>query len=368
MRVGVPRETATGERRVALAPDGVARLVKAGVEVAVERDAGRLANIPDEAFTRAGASIVDTAGAFGADIVVKVQKPTVAEVAALRPGGLLISLLPVNTSADVIDALTKRGVAALALEKVPRITRAQSMDILSSQATIAGYKAVLIAAAASPKILPMLTTAAGNIPPAKAFVLGAGVAGLMAIATARRLGAVVSGFDIRAAAAEQVLSLGATFVGPKPSSDAEAAGGYAREQTPEERQATMDAMAAHLKDQDLVVTTAQIPGRAAPRLITTAMVETMRPGAVIVDLAAESGGNCELTKAGETVVHQGVSIIGTVNLPSSVPYHASLMFSKNVHTLLSHLINKDGVLTVDPADEITGAMLVTPVPAAAATA
>jgi NAD(P) transhydrogenase subunit alpha len=207
------------------------------------------------------------------------------------------------------------------------------------------------------KILPMLTTAAGNIPPAKAFVLGAGVAGLMAISTARRLGAVVSGFDIRAAAREQVLSLGATFVGPAPAADAEAAGGYARAQTAEEQQKTMDAMAAHLKDQDLVITTAQIPGRAAPRLITTAMVESMKPGAVIVDLAAETGGNCELTRAGETIVHSGVSIIGAVNLPSSTPHHASLMFSKNVLTLLQHLI-KDGNITLNLEDEITGPMCV----------
>jgi NAD(P) transhydrogenase subunit alpha len=229
------------------------------------------------------------------------------------------------------------------------------MDILSSQATISGYKAVLIGAAEMGKILPMLTTAAGNIPPAKAFVLGAGVAGLMAIATARRMGAVVSGFDIRAAAREQVLSLGATFVGPEPSADAEAAGGYARAQTEEEQRKTMEAMAAHLKEQDLVVTTAQIPGKPAPRLITAAMVATMKPGAVIVDLAAETGGNCELTRAGETTVHDGVSIIGAMNLPSSVPHHASLMFSKNVLTLLQHLI-KDGNITLNLDDEITGPM------------
>lgn len=354
MRIGVPREVTVGERRVALAPESVGRLVKSGggVEVVVERGAGTEANFPDELYEKAGAVFGD---AWRTDVVVKVQKPTTEEARKLASGSLLISLLPAASSADVLDQLAKGGVSALGLERVPRITRAQSMDILSSQATIAGYKAVLIGAAEMGKILPMLTTAAGNIPPAKAFVLGAGVAGLMAIATARRLGAVVSGFDIRAAAREQVLSLGATFVGPEPSADAEAAGGYARAQTEEEQRRTMDAMATHLKDQDLVVTTAQIPGRAAPRLITAAMVATMKSGAVIVDLAAETGGNCELTRAGETTVHGGVSVIGALNLPSSVPHHASLMFSKNVFTLLQHLI-KDGNITLNLEDEITGPM------------
>ena len=352
MRIGVPREVVAGERRVALAPESVGRLVKSGVEVAVERGVGDQASFPDELYEKAGATFGDT---WGSNVVVKVQKPSLDEAARLGQGSILISLLPATTSADLLDALAKRGVSALALERVPRITRAQSMDILSSQATISGYKAVLIGAAEMGKILPMLTTAAGNIPPAKAFVLGAGVAGLMAIATARRMGAVVSGFDIRAAAREQVLSLGATFVGPEPSADAEAAGGYARAQSEEEQRKTMEAMATHLRDQDLVITTAQIPGRPAPRLITAAMVGSMRPGAVIVDLAAETGGNCELTRPGETIVHGGVSIIGAMNLPSSVPHHASLMFSKNVLTLLQHLI-KDGNITLDLDDEITGPM------------
>jgi H+-translocating NAD(P) transhydrogenase subunit alpha len=354
MRIGVPRETTTGERRVALSPESAARLVKSGVEVVVERGAGIQASFPDESYEAAGATFGD---AWTAGVVVKVQKPSLDETRRLASGSVLISLLSPANSADLLDALAKGGVSALALERVPRITRAQSMDILSSQATISGYKAVLIGAAELGKILPMLTTAAGNIPPAKAFVLGAGVAGLMAIATARRLGAVVSGFDIRAAAREQVLSLGATFVGPEPATDAEAAGGYARAQTEEEQRKTMEAMAAHLKEQDLVITTAQIPGRAAPRLITAAMVSTMKPGAVIVDLAAETGGNCELTRAGETIVHGGVSVVGALNLPSSVPHHASLMFSKNVLTLLQHLI-KDGNLVVNLEDEITGPMCV----------
>jgi NAD(P) transhydrogenase subunit alpha len=363
MRIGVPKETAVGERRVALTPEIAGRLVKAGHEVLVERGAGSAAFMPDTAYQTAGATLGDTATVFGADIVAKVQRPSPNEAAALRDGALLISLLQPSENVALVTSLSARGIRALSLERVPRITRAQSMDILSSQATIAGYKAVLLAAAQSPKLFPMLTTAAGNIAPAKAFVLGAGVAGLQAIATARRLGAIVSGFDIRAAAAEQVMSLGATFVGPKPSADAEAKGGYAREQTEEERRQTMEAMALHLKDQDIVITTAQIPGRSAPRLITQAMVESMRPGAVIVDLAADSGGNCELTRAGETIEHHGVTVIGASNLPATMPFHASVMFAKNVYTLLSHLISKEGALTVDPTDEITGAMLVTAVPA-----
>jgi NAD(P) transhydrogenase subunit alpha len=330
----------------------VARLVKSGVEVAVESGAGASANFPDALYEKAGATLGDP---WTAGVVVKVQKPTEEEAPRLKTGSLLISLLPTATSTDVLAQLAHGGVSVLALERVPRITRAQSMDILSSQATIAGYKAVLIGAAEMSKILPMLTTAAGTIPPAKAFVLGAGVAGLMAIATARRMGAIVSGFDIRAAAREQVLSLGASFVGPEPSADAEAAGGYARQQSEEEQKKTMDAMASHLKDQDLVITTAQIPGRPAPKLISAAMVATMKPGAVIVDLAAETGGNCELTTPGETVVHHDVSILGVVNLPSYVPHHASLIFIKNVLTLLQHLI-QDGNVLINLEDEITGPM------------
>lgn len=360
MRIGVPRESVPGEHRVGLVPDSVARLKKAGVDVRVQRGAGAPANYPDDAYANAGAELVDgVAEVLGeSDVVVKVQRPSLAECDGLKQGAILISLLPAATSADILAKLTARQVTSLALERVPRITRAQSMDILSSQATIAGYKAVLIGASQSPKLMPMLTTAAGNIPPAKAFVIGAGVAGLMAIATSRRLGASVSGFDVRAAAREQVLSLGATFVGPEPTTDAEAAGGYARAQTEEERAKTMEALATHLKDQDLVVTTAQIPGKPAPRLITAAMVATMKPGAVIVDLAAETGGNCELTAAGEVKVAHGVTIVGAVNLPSTVPFHASVMFSRNVLTLLQHLI-KDGAITINLEDEITGPMCLT---------
>lgn len=359
MRIGVPRETTAGERRVALVPESVSRLKKAGVDVRVQRGAGVDAFITDEAYGTAGAELVDDAsGAFGdCDVVCKVQRPSPAEAALLREGALVISLLQPSTSGDTLEALNARKATALALERVPRITRAQSMDILSSQATVAGYKAVLIAATHTSKLLPMLTTAAGNIPPAKAFVVGAGVAGLMAIATARRLGAVVSGYDVRAAAREQVLSLGATFIGPEPQADAEAAGGYAREQTAEEKAKTLAALATHVTTQDIIITTAQIPGRAAPRIITADMVHSMRPGTVLIDMAAESGGNCELTKAGEVIDVNGVTIVGAVNLPSSIPFHASVMFSKNVLTLLQHMI-KDGALTLNLDDEIVGPMCV----------
>ncbi len=359
MRIGVPRETTAGERRVALVPESVARLKKAGVDVRVQRGAGVDAFITDEAYAAAGADLVDDAGgAFGdCDVICKVQRPSPAEAALVREGALVISLLQPSTSGDTLDALNARKATALALERVPRITRAQSMDILSSQATVAGYKAVLIAATHTSKLLPMLTTAAGNIPPAKAFVVGAGVAGLMAIATARRLGAVVSGYDVRAAAREQVLSLGATFIGPEPQADAEAAGGYAREQTEEEKAKTLAALATHVTTQDIIITTAQIPGRAAPRIITAAMVHSMRPGTVLIDMAAETGGNCELTKAGEVIDVNGITIVGAVNLPSSIPFHASVMFSKNVLTLLQHMI-KDGALTLNLDDEIVGPMCV----------
>lgn len=359
MRIGVPRETTAGERRVGLVPESVTRLKKAGVEVRVQRGAGLSAFVTDEAYTAAGAELVDDASAvFGdCDIVCKVQRPSAAEAALMREEALLISLLQPSSSADTLDALNGRRVTALALERVPRITRAQSMDVLSSQATVAGYKAVLVAATHTSKLLPMLTTAAGNIPPAKAFVVGAGVAGLMAIATARRLGAIVSGYDVRAAAREQVLSLGATFIGPEPQADAEAAGGYAREQTAEEKAKTLAALAEHVTSQDLIITTAQIPGRPAPRIITAEMVRSMRPGTVLIDMAADSGGNCELTVAGEVVDVHGVTIIGAVNLPSSIPFHASVMFSKNVLTLLQHMI-KDGALGLDLNDEIVGPMCV----------
>ncbi|MCC7000703.1 MAG: NAD(P) transhydrogenase subunit alpha [Gemmatimonadaceae bacterium] len=360
MILGVPLERAAGESRVALIPESVGRLVKAGVTVTVERGAGLHAGFTDASYEKAGAALGDTAAAFGVDLVCKVQKPTPAEAALMKSGAHLISLLQPSTSAESIAALDSRGVTAFALELVPRITRAQSMDVLSSQATVAGYKAVLVGASNLVKFMPMLTTAAGTIAPSKCCVLGAGVAGLQAIATARRLGAVVSGFDIRAAAAEQIRSLGATVVAQDLiSADSQTAGGYAKEQSAEQQAAIQAALRAHLAGMDLVITTAQIPGKTAPRLISTETVRTMAPGSVIIDLAAESGGNCEATKAGETVDVNGVKVIGPVNLPATMPQHASAMLSRNILTFVQHMLTKEGTLNVDRADEITGAMIVT---------
>jgi len=325
----------------------------------VQRGAGRHAGFRDDAYTTVGAQIVPDARSAlaNSDVVVKVQPPTSGEIAEMSEGTSLISLMRPGQHHETATALAGRKIDALALELVPRITRAQSMDVLSSQSTVAGYKAVLLGAAELGKFLPMLTTAAGNISPARVFIIGAGVSGLQAIATARRLGGVVSAFDVRPAAREQVQSLGATFVATElVSASAEAAGGYARAQTNEEQQRTLAAIAGHIKDVDLVITTAQIPGRPAPTLITSEMIQTMRAGAVIVDLAVESGGNCELSKAGETVRANDVAIMGPVNLPSIVPFHASQMFGRNILALLQHLV-KDGAVVLDPGDEITGAML-----------
>ncbi|HEV8446006.1 MAG TPA: Re/Si-specific NAD(P)(+) transhydrogenase subunit alpha [Gemmatimonadaceae bacterium] len=362
MKISVPSESAPREQRVALAPDSVARLVKQlKLEIAVQRGAGIRAGFRDDAYQAAGATIVpDAAAAFAAaPVIAKVQPPDSQEIARIAEGSTLISLLRPGQSADVVQALAERRVSALALELVPRITRAQSMDVLSSQSTVSGYKGVLIGASALGKFLPMLTTAAGNISPAKVFVIGAGVAGLQAIATGRRLGGVVSAFDVRPAAREQVLSLGATFVANElVAEDAQAAGGYARAQTTDEQTRTLAAIAGHIKDQDLVVTTAAIPGRPAPKLITAEMVASMRAGSVIVDLAAETGGNCVLSKPGETVEAHDVTIIAPLNVPSTVAFHASQMFGRNIFELLKHLV-KDGVLQLDPTDEITGAMLMT---------
>jgi len=360
MHIAVPTESSPGELRVAITPDSVGRLVKAGHSIRVQAGAGARAGFPDAAYESAGATVVAGGAVYdGAQLVCRVQPPSSDEIGALPPGVALLALLNPGRNASLLEALAKRGVTALALELVPRITRAQSMDVLSSQSTVAGYKAVLIGASALPKFLPMLTTAAGNVSPAKVFIIGAGVAGLQAIATARRLGGVVSAFDVRPAAREQVLSLGASFVANDlVAAGAETAGGYARAQSDDEAERTRAALAAHIKDMDLVVTTAQIPGRAAPRLITAEMVASMKPGAVIVDLAAETGGNCDLTLAGETVQSGSVSIIGPVNVPATVPFHASQMFGKNILALVTQLSAKDGTLTLDADTEITGAMTV----------
>jgi H+-translocating NAD(P) transhydrogenase subunit alpha len=360
MHIAVPAESSAGELRVSITPDSVARLVKAGHVVRVQRGAGIRAGFPDAAYETAGATLAAEAEVYeGAELVCRVQPPSGDEIVAIPRGAMLLSLLQPGRNSALLEALAKHGVTALALELVPRITRAQSMDVLSSQSTVAGYKAVLIGASALPKFLPMLTTAAGNVSPAKVFVIGAGVAGLQAIATARRLGGVVSAFDVRPAAREQVLSLGATFVANDlVAAGAETAGGYARAQSDDEAARTRTALANHIKDMDLVVTTAQIPGRAAPKLITGEMVASMKPGAVIVDLAAESGGNCDLTLAGETVQSGAVTIVGPVNVPATVPFHASQMFGKNILALVTQLSAKDGALTLDADPEITGAMTV----------
>jgi NAD(P) transhydrogenase subunit alpha len=360
MRIAVPKETEQHERRVSLVPDSVAKLIKAGHEVVVQQGAGESAYFPDDQYRNAGATVQEgfAATVSGAHLITKVQRPSMDEVQAMPEGVALACLLQPASAGDLVNAMNARRITVLAMELVPRITRAQSMDVLSSQATVAGYKAVLLAAAALPRFLPSLTTAAGSIQPAKAFVIGAGVAGLQAIATARRLGAQVSAFDVRAAAREQVQSLGAKFVATDlVSAGAEDKGGYAKAQSDDEQARTLAAIGRHIVDQDLVITTAQIPGRAAPRLVTAEMVRGMRPGSVIVDLAAETGGNCELTVLGETVMEGQVSIIGARNLPASQPLHASQMYSRNMLTLLQHL-DKEGTLNVDLDDEITGAMTV----------
>ncbi len=349
---------------MALAPDSVARLVKQlKLEVVVQRGAGLAAGFRDDAYEAVGATMAPDAAAAlaGSPIVAKVQPPSVAEIAMIDEGATLLSLMRpgADETAVVASALAARRITSLALELVPRITRAQSMDVLSSQSTVAGYKGALIGAAALGKFLPMLTTAAGTISPAKVFVIGAGVAGLQAIATGRRLGGIVSAFDVRPAAREQVQSLGAAFVATElVSESAEAAGGYARAQTDDEQTRTLAAIANHIKDMDLVITTAQIPGRAAPCLITPEMVASMRAGSVIVDLAAETGGNCALSKPGETTRVHDVTILAPVNVPSTVAFHASQMFGRNIFELLKHLV-KDDALTLDANDEITGAMMMT---------
>ena len=358
MRVAVPRETAPGERRVALVPETVSRLRDAGFEIRVERGAGEAAGFLDESYVEAGAEVVDsTALLDGAGGVVRVAKPSPQEVESLARGTILIGFLQPLTDTEGISRLREQGVDAFAMESIPRITRAQAMDALSSQATVAGYKAVLLAADRVPKLFPMLMTAAGTIAPVRALVIGAGVAGLQAIATARRLGAVVSGFDVRPAVQEQVESLGASFLDLGVRAE-ETAGGYATELTPEQQKRQQAALEQRIPDFDVVITTAAVPGRPAPKLIPGSAVERMRPGSVIVDLAAESGGNCELTVPGEVVEHGGVSIVGTTNLPSLMAYHASQLYSRNIAALLQHLA-PNGELALDWDDEITSGACVT---------
>jgi NAD(P) transhydrogenase subunit alpha len=334
MRVCVPRESAPGEHRVALTPEAAGKLGAAGFDIVVERGAGVLAG-----FTE------------GLDALVRVSPPSAAEVESLPRGAVLIGFLQPLSDAEGIARLEAHGIVGLAMESIPRITRAQSMDALSSQATIAGYKAVLLAADRSPKLFPLMMTAAGTIAPARALVIGAGVAGLQAIATARRLGAVVSAFDVRPAVAEQVESLGATFLDLGVRGE-ETEGGYAKELTPEQQAQQQRALEERLPDFDVVITTAAVPGRPAPTLIPADAVESMRPGAVVVDLAAESGGNCEVTEPGREITHTGVTIVGLTNVPSLMPADASRLYARNVSALLEHLA-PGGTLALDFEDEIT---------------
>ena len=351
MRVGVVRETALGERRVALVPETAGKLAAAGFEIAVEPGAGDAASFPDAAYTDAGATL---GAPWEADVIVAVRRP---DPALLREGQLLIGFLDPLADREGVEALASRGVIAFAMESIPRITRAQSMDALSSQATVGGYKAALLAAEHLPRFFPMLMTAAGTVPPAKVLVIGAGVAGLQAIATARRLGAVVTGFDVRPVVREQIESLGANWL-DLGVTGAEAEGGYARELTPEEMQAQQAALEQRIAEFDAVITTAAVPGRAAPKIIPASAVAAMRPGSVIVDLAAETGGNSELTVPGEVAVREGVTIVGLTNLPSTMPYHASMLYSRNVQALLLHLA-PEGQLNLDWDDEITAGACVT---------
>jgi proton-translocating NAD(P)+ transhydrogenase subunit alpha len=355
MRIGVPRESAAGERRVALVPELVSRLVSNDFEVLVERGAGVAASFPDAAYEEAGARLVDDP--YEAEAVVKVQRPSIDEAARLRDGQVLIGFLQPLTDSEGIKALSTRGVTAFAMESIPRITRAQPMDALSSQATVTGYKASLLAADRLPRFFPMLMTAAGTVAPAKVLVLGAGVAGLQAIATARRLGAVVTGFDVRPIVREQIESLGASWLDLGVVGE-ETAGGYAQELSEEAERRQQEELELRLPEFDVVITTALVPGRPAPRLIPAAAVAAMRPGSVIVDLAAEAGGNCELTEAGEEVVREDVTIVGFTNLPSTMPYHASQLYARNVAALLVHLA-PDGELALDFDDEITAGACVT---------
>jgi NAD(P) transhydrogenase subunit alpha len=353
MRLGIPRETTSGERRVALVPETIGRL-GSGIDVVVESGAGDAASFGDDAYTEAGATIGDP---WSADVVAKVAPPTADEVARLHAGQVLIAFLQPLTDAAGIERLAAAGVHAFALESVPRITRAQPMDALSSQATVSGYQAALVAADRLPRFFPMLMTAAGTIPPAKVLVLGAGVAGLQAIATARRLGAVVSGFDVRPAVREQVESLGASFLDLGVQGE-ETEGGYARELTPEQQAAQQAELQARIPQFDVVITTAAIPGRPAPTLVTAEAVRAMRPGSVIVDLAAETGGNCELTEPGREIDAGGVTIVGTTNVPSTMPTHASQLLSRNVASLLGLLV-VDGNVTLDWEDEVVAGTCVT---------
>ena len=361
MKVAVLKETRSAENRVALVPLGVKNLVKRGLTVTVQTGAGETSGVSDLMYREAGAEIAASAQETleDAKLILVVNPPSSNELAHLSEGSILVGFLDPLSDPDLVSRLVDLKVTGISMELVPRITRAQSMDALSSQATVAGYKAVLLAANHLPKFLPMFTTAAGTIRPAKALILGAGVAGLQAIATARRLGAVVEAFDVRPAVKEQVESLGAAFLESEEEVTAEGEGGYAKELTEDQHNKELELIGDALIDTDIVITTAQIPGREAPVLITEDMVKTMKYGSVIVDLAAESGGNCELSKAGETVLAHGVQILGPSNLPTSIPVHSSQMYSKNIVTLISEFLGDDGQLQLDFENDVVGPSTVT---------
>jgi len=357
MKLSVPKEASEGERRVACVPEVAKKLTTGQTEVVLEAGAGQSAHLPDALFEEAGASIGE---GFSGDVVAKVAAPTSEEVARMGDGAVLIGFLQPLTAPDTAKALAEAGVTSFAMEAIPRISRAQSMDALSSQATVAGYRAGLICAQELGRFLPMLSTAAGTIRPAQVLVLGAGVAGLQAIATARRLGAVLHAFDVRSAVEEQIQSLGAKFVKLDIGlEDAESEGGYARELTDEEQQRQREALAEVIGGMDVVISTAAVPGRRAPLLIIEDAVRKMKPGSVIVDLAAETGGNCELTEPGKTVVAHDVKIVGPLNLPSSMPDHASELYAKNVQSLLELMIDDEGALKLDFDDEIIAGACIT---------
>jgi H+-translocating NAD(P) transhydrogenase subunit alpha len=359
MKVSVPKESAAGETRVAIVPEVVKKLTAGGIEVVVEPGAGASAHVLDTALEEAGARLEVGAG-FSGDVVAKVQPPSAEEIGRMRQGTALIGFLQPLTNGEVAQSLARAGVTAFAMEAVPRITRAQSMDALSSQATVAGYRAALIAAQELGRFFPMLTTAAGTIRPAKVLVLGAGVAGLQAIATARRLGAVVSAFDVRSAVKEQIESLGARFVELDIGlEDAEDAGGYARALTDEEQQRQREALADVIAQMDVVISTAAVPGRRAPLLVIEDAVERMPAGSVIVDLAAETGGNCELTESGQTVVRHDVKIVGPENLAATMPDHASQLYAKNIQALLGLMVDEEGGLKLDFEDEVIAGACIT---------
>ena len=354
MRLGVPKETVPQERRVALVPEVIKKLVAKGIEVVVEPGAGGPALLPDALYEAAGAQMGDP---WGADVVVKVAPPSTEEIGRLADGSVLIGFLNPLTRGETIPALRDKGATAFAMEAIPRISRAQAMDALSSQSNVMGYKAVLSGAEHSTRFFPMLMTAAGTIPPAKVLVLGIGVAGLQALATARRLGAQTTGYDVRPETAEQVESLGAKWLDL--GIDASGEGGYARELTPEERDQQQEALTEATKGFDVVITTALVPGRAAPRLVTAAAVEGMKPGSVIVDLAGETGGNCELTTPGQTTVVHDVTIVSPLNLPAEMPEHASQLYARNVSALVELMLGEDGALKLDFEDEIIAGACVT---------